>query len=482
MIGKYTLEIGWKEFLDGMTSSPETEDGGFSPQSSGLNIISSATHTGILYAPADLTDKTGSLNGFIVATCEDSNNSGAKQKVLVTDTGYVYYADSANALTNVQNDAGRTYAYANTDIISYKGKVYVTSQTNVMLLSTTTTFLDTKDATWWTGTKSNTSLDSAQRHPMIVYEDILWIADGNKLHKWDDSIDTEGFLTLPSDQSIVSLGIDPSTGLLLIGVSLGQNASDTIPKGNKILHWDGYSTKVRKATPVDDLVTAFYQLGGTVYVCYGKNFGYWTGSGINFLRRFKRVINDTSYLVYKHKITNIGNKLYIADGFDILAFGETLGGNKRFWLAYQNNSESQNYLRYSIFNMGNNYLGIGYGASSTAKFAVYDTTARTTGSYNFYSKKYKFPRPVYVREFHIEYYDSVASSATSGVATLYDQNLTAIATPVLTNDSTSATYEITRPVNSSKKIRTLQLYYTNSASSSVIAGIRRFVITYDVVE
>lgn len=464
-----------------MTSSPETEDGGFSPQSSGLNIISNATRAGVLYAPADLTDKTGSLNGFIIASCEDSTTSSAKNKVLITSTGYVYYVDSSYNLTSVQNDAGRTYAYANTDLVSYKGKVYATSQTDIMLLSTGSTFLDTKDATWWTVTKSKSALGSAQRHPMLVYEDILWIADGNLLYKWDDSLATTG-LTLPSDQSIVALGIDPSTGLMLISVSLGQNASNTLPKGNKILLWDGFSTKVRRAITIDSLATAFYQLGGTVFVCYGRNFGYWTGSGVNFLRRFKRVTNIADLLVYKSKITNIGPVLYIADGFDIMAFGETLSGQKRFWLAHQIGAESQDYLRYAIFSLGDNRLGVGYGASSTASFGVFDVTAVTTGGLNFYSKKYKFPRPIYIRELHIEYLDAVATAATTGTVTFYDQNITAIATPSLTNDSTSSTYSITRPLNNKNKIRSLQMYYNNAGYTSTIAGIRRFLISYDVAE
>jgi hypothetical protein len=481
MIGTHIIEIGTKEFLDGITSSPETDDGGFSPTSGGVNIMADATRTGVLYAPADLTDKTGSLNGFIIGTCEDSTTSSAKQKYFITDTGFVYYADSSNNLTSPQSDAGRTYAYANTDIVSYKGKVYVTSQTDIMLLSGGAA-LPTKDATWWTTTKTKSALDSAQRHPMVVYEDSLWIADGNLLHKWDDTTATAGFLTLPTDQSIVSLGVDPSTGLMLLGTSLGQNASNTLPKGNKILLWDGFSVKVRKSVYVDDLVTSFYQLGGTVYVCYGRNFGYWTGNGIKFIRRFKRVINDADYLVYKSKVTNIGRILYIADGFDILAFGETLAGQNRFWVACQASVESQNYLRYAIFSMGNNYLGIGYGASSTAKFAVYDVTALTTGSFNFYSKKYKFPRPIYVRELHIEYLDAIAVAGTSGVVTLYDQNNNAIATPSLTNDGASSTFEITRSINANKKIRTLYMWYTNSSYSSTVAGIRRFIISYDIAE
>lgn len=482
MIGKYTLEIGTKEFLDGMTSSPETEDGGFSPQTSGINVISNATTTGVLYAPADITDKTGSLNGYIIASCEDSATTNTKQRIFVTSTGYVYYVDNTYAITNTVSDAGRTYSSTNTDIISYKNKIYVTSQTDIMLLTTVTTPYDTKDATWWSTTKAQGAMATFTKHPMVVYEDILWIADGNKLHKWDDSTLTNGFITLPTDQQIYAMAVDPSTGLLMISVSLGENANNNLPKNGRILYFDGYSSKVRRTVPVDSLVTAMYPMGGNMFMFYGRNFGYWTGSGVSFLRKLKRVTEDVHLLVTKHKITNIGNILYFADGFDIIAYGETTAGNKKFFIAKQVGEETTSYLRYAIFNCGNNYLGIGYGASSTAKFAVYDVTARTTGGFNFYSKKYKFPRPIYIREFHIEYLDQLAASGTTGVVTIYDQDFSTIAAPSLTNDSTSGVYSITRPINSNKKIRSLQLYYTNSSYTSTIAGIRRFTISYDVVE
>ena len=133
--------------------------------------------------------------------------------------------------------------------------------------------------------------------------------------------------------------------------------------------------------------------------------------------------------------------------------------------------------------MGNNILGIGYDSNgSTPKFCIFDRSARSTGTINFYSRKYKFQRPIQVREISVEYYDQVVASATTGAVVLRDQNFTNLATPVMTNDSASAVYEIIRPISYNKKIKTLQLNYSNSGYSSTVAGIRRFLINYDVVE
>lgn len=482
MIGKYTLEIGWKEFLDGMTSSPETEDGGFSPQSANTNITSTQDRLGLLYASANLVDKSTSLNGNIIAAVSDPDSGIGISKYILTSTGRFISADSSSVLTVRRTSAGaKTYSFPNSDIVVYKNALYATSS-NDITKATGANLATTFDESWWDTTEAESALSTGVRHPMIVYEDSLWIGDGNLLHKYDGSISTSGFLTLNTGLVIIALGIDPSTGKMLISASEGANGSDTLPRQCKIYVWDGFSQKPSRAVIVDDMVTEIYPLGGVVYMFYGQNIGYWNGSGITFLRRLKSAGLSGTELVYKHRVTNIGKTMYVADGRNVFAMEDTIPGKRAWYIAHNVNSSFNTYLD-AIFSMGNNVLGIAYDSNgSTPQFHTFDRSAITTGSFNFYSKKYKFPRPIYVREFHIEYYDSVAASATSGVATLYDQNFSAIATPALTNDSTSATYSITRPINSSKKIRTLQLYYTNSSYSSVIAGIRRFVITYDVVE
>lgn len=482
MIGKYAIEIGAKEFLDGMTSSPETDDGGFSPETSAVNITSSQTTLGVLYAPTDVVDKSTNLNGNIIAAVSDPDSGVGVNKYILTSTGRFISADSSSVLTVRRTSAGsKTYSFPNSDIAVYKNALYATSSNDVTK-STGANLASTFDESWWDTTISLNALTTGIRHPLLVYEDYLWIGNGNQLHRTDGTTGTEGFLTLNAGLVIIALGVDPGTGKMLIAASEGANGSDTLPRQCKIYVWDGFSAKPSRAVIVDDMVTEIYPLGGVVYMFYGQNVGYWNGSGITFLRKLKSVSLSGTSLVYKHRVTNIGKTLMIADGVNVLCFEETLPGQKRWYVNIQQNASFNNYLD-AIFNMGSNVLGIGYDTNgSTPAFCVFDRSARSAGSINFYSKKYKFPRPVYVREIHIEYLDQVAASATTGTIVLRDQSFTSIATPSLTNDSSSATYEITRTVTSNKKIRTLQVNYSNSGFTSTVAGIRRIVVNYDVVE
>lgn len=482
MIGKYNLEISAKEFLDGMTSSSETDDGGFSPETSAVSITSDQTHLGVLYAPADIVDKSTSLNGNIIAAVSDPDSGVGVNKYILTATGRFISADSSSVLTVRRTSAGaKTYSFPNSDIAVYKNALYATSQNDVTK-STGANLASTFDESWWDTTITLNALTTGIRHPLLVYEDYLWIGNGNQLHRTDGTTGTEGFLTLTTGLVIIALGVDPGTGKMLISATEGANGSDALPRQCKIYVWDGFSAKPSRAVVVDDMVTEIYSLGGVTYMFYGQNIGYWNGSGITFLRKLANVTLSGTSLVYKHRVTNIGKTLFIADGVDIIAFEETMPGQKR-WYVNQRVYASFNSYVDAIFNMGSNVLGIGYDSNgSTPQFYVFDRSARTTGLLNFYSKKYKFPRPISVRELHIEYYDQVAAAATTGVVTFRDQNLTAIATPSLANDSSSATYEITRTITSSKKFRTFQLKYTNSGLTSVIAGIRRIIVNYDVVE
>jgi hypothetical protein len=173
--------------------------------------------------------------------------------------------------------------------------------------------------------------------------------------------------------------------------------------------------------------------------------------------------------------------LFFADGKTITAYTDVLPGKKRFYNAHYIASESNDCLRYSIFNMGNDYLGIGYGESSTPKFAVFDISSRSGGSLAFYSKKYNFKRPVSVRSVWVEYADQVTANTTPGVVTLYgyDTNgqLQTISMPSLTNTSNS--YTLFSKLTNSQNLLNVQAYYYSASTGS---GVKRILIYYDYAE
>jgi hypothetical protein len=224
------------------------------------------------------------------------------------------------------------------------------------------------------------------------------------------------------------------------------------------------------------MVTGFKSVGGITYVTYGQKLGYWNGSGITFLRKFKNVTLAGSDLAYKNKMANIENTLYVVDGKQVLAYGEVLPGSKVFYYAQSNGVNSNKYTL--ICPVGDNKLGLGF---DTTKFYTFDVTGGTIAtSVTVYSNRYSFPRPVYIRGAYIEYTSAVANedSTRSLSYMTQDQRLGFVACSSLTNSSGNNVYEIADIKGfPSTPIKMLQLQYVTGT-----AGLRRIVIYYDVAE
>lgn len=488
MIGNKQFEIDATEFIKGMSTSPNTNDGGFSNETIAINPIASV---GAMYGGSAITDRsTNTINGNIIMTSGDATYTGA-QKFLGTDTGYFYSVDSSYSPTARQSAVAGTYVSGYSDMVqfAYGGNAYTFVSTTTDIVRMTGSTLTGLDATWWTSTLGMTALGVnpiggatgvTTAHPLLVFEDALWIGDFNKLHKWDGTTASYGFLTLPQDQTIVALGIDPNTGKMLISTTQGANASDTVPKICKILVWDGFSTRVLRSVVVDDMVTAIYPVGGTVYMPYGVNLGYWNGSGVTFLRKLKNASLDSNLLVYKPKITNIGNTLYVMDGTQILAYGQIQAGENKFYYANKATGATLTYLT-ALFNLGSNQLGMGYYDGTNkilASYDIYSTTIINNIKY-FYSSNYNFLRRVQVRQIIVEYVDAIAASGSGGVLTLIDQTGTEYTCSSLTNTKTASVKEITcQPPAINPASTYIQLKYEPVSAK----GVRRFIVSYDYIE
>lgn len=481
MIGKNQIVIDASEFVKGMSSGADVSDGGFSNETDAVNLIA---NPGVLYAPVTPTDKSGVLAGNIIASASDANVSGVDRYFLTTTGKYFYY--QGGALTLAQTDAVGSYLAGTTDIVQFDFSTYATTTNNIVLLTGST--LATIDATWWTVTKGKSALQTGQRHPMLVFENALWIGDKNKLHKWDGTTATEGFLTLLDGQSIVSLAIDPSTGKMLIGITEGQNYSNTKANVAKVLFYDGVATsKPLRVVIVDDAVNGMYAVGGILYMGYGTKLGYWNGSGITFLRKLKNVTLAGDSLPYKHKMTNIANTLYVADGKQVLAYGEILPGQKKFYYAQSNNISSAAYD--CIANIGSNLLALCF---ATAKLYTLDVTSvATAGTNTFYSNKYNFPRPVYLRGVYLEYADAVTNGddnrqiyyqsedKQAGFQILRIQGQTSAIGTGLKNTTGASIYFIDNIIGFlNSKVRSCQFRYNNATAF----GLKRIVLYYDPAE
>lgn len=487
MIGSQQFTIDAADLTKGMSTSPYVADGGFSNETQAINPIA---QPGAFYGAPAVTDRTTNLiNGNIIMSCGDATYLG-KTKFLGTDTGYFYSLDASFIPTARQTAVAGTYTQGYSDMVQFgvSGQVYTFVTTTTDIVRMTGDTLTALDATWWTTTMSKTALGTnpiggatgvAAPHPMLVFEDSLWIADFNKIHKFDGTTATYGFLVLPIDQTIVALGIDPSTGKMLISTTQGINANNSVPKVSKILIWDGFSSRPIRSVIVDDMVTAIYPVGGTVFMPFGQDLGYWNGSGITFLRRFKNVTLDATLLVYKHRITSISKTLYVADGTQILAYGEILPGEKKFYYANKATFASGTNLT-AVMNLGSNTFGMCYASISgekiLASFGIFTTTGTNLF---FYSNRYDFKRRIQVKEILVEYIDSIAAAGSGGVLTVIDQTFVETSCSPLTNGNTTAVYEMTvYPYQNVITSTYIQLKYENVSGK----GIKRFIVSYDYVD
>ena len=478
MLGSKILTIDGTQFLQGMSSSDNTADGGFSNRSINVNLLADP---GVLNATAEFTNNlSASIAGTIIATAGDANSLGNRRYV-VTSSGAgfdgKYYTIATDYTTTLrQTDTTNDYIAENVDTCQFKLALYTTNEGNITYLTNANLADASPDWTWWTVTQGKSALNSGNRHPMIVYEDALWIGDKNLLHKWDGTTASQGFLTLSTERSITALGIDPGTGKMLISVTEGTNAANTHSKMAKILTYDGFSNKPTRAVIVDDTVNAIYPVGGTVYMTYGQRLGYWTGSGISFLRKLKNVTLASSDLVYKERITNIGNTLYLVDGTLILAYGEITNGRKVFYYPLQNNFSADNFT--AIFNIGSNELAMSY---TTAKLYTYDMSSTSTinsAGIAFYSNEIPFSQPAIIRTVYLEYSNNIATTAMPGTIALIDENGNAESLENLTNNTTGNIRRLTVH-GPDKKVMSVKVLY---AGSSIVAGLKRILIRYDTVE
>lgn len=460
MIGakSFTIVSGKDLALRGMSSSADIADGAFSPETDAVNLIA---QPGVLNAPAAPTDKSANLTGAIIASCEDPLYLGA-HRVFVADNGTYYTCNSAGDLTAKRSDGTNTYVDGFSHMAAFDGAVFATSKETVIKWTVDSAF----NASYATFTNSNVP------HPIVVFENNIFYGDKNLLLRQSSAGAAPAtILTLSTEQTIIALGVDPGSGKILISTTTQMNISDTVPTTNKLHYYDGSANKTARTVRIDDMVTAIYPNGASVFIGYGQNFGLWTGSGIRFLRKLNISFVNTQ-LPYHARFANIGTTLFIVEKTQVLAYGEVRnGGPKVFYYAYKNNVNSNNISH--ITNLGSNILAIAF---PTTKFYTFDTMSiATTNTQVFYTNKVEFDDEIWLREIWVYYKSSAASNATPGNIYFIDESTTVSSNYSLQNTSGANEY-VHKITGISAKLGTLQI---RPVMDTGVVGIRKIVIKYD---
>lgn len=482
MIGKNQLVIDGKDWINGMSSSPDITDGGFSNETDAVNLI---YNPGVVHSPASFVDSDTDtrLTGNIIASCPDMNNISATNRLAVSDDGKAYrYNGTKLDAAGVALTAAQTWSAGFTDIVTFLGETYISSKASLTRWQNDNT-IDAGGS--WPFSFANSNVP----HPGIVYENNMYWGDKNLLKIQSaigDSTAPTTILTLDTSSIILALGVDTNTGLMLISTINTIDTSGTIPAICKLLWYDGNSTKPIKSVMIESPIYGFHSVGGNTFVGYGKNLGYINGSGVGFLRKLKNVTNVQEELPFKHHFASIDNTLYVIDGLQILAYGEVLPGRKVFYYCFKNNTNTNKIL----------FIGAGGGGKiiysfSASKFYSFDTSSiSTSNTQTFYTNKYEFPRPVYLRKVYLEYSTAIANNddnrsiyyqsedLQTGLQLLRVQGQTG--TSGIKNISGASVYFIDNVVGfTQNKVRSVQFRYL---ASTINSGLKRIIVYYDPAE
>lgn len=477
MLGSKQITIDRTNFLAGMSTSDYSADAGFSNQSYGVNP---QAVPGVLYGTPALTDASTNLSDKIIASCE---GDVASPRLFIDQSANFYSLNTSFVLTK-QWTGAKTYTKAYTDLVSFNNLFYTSSTTDVAQWNGAATHTEA----WFSGLSGSGSLSSLNPHPMIVYNKLLWVCDGNAMHSVDISGNVNGgagtgtpALVLNTNEIVMALGIDPGTGQMLISTQTKglsgdvANMTNFIPNQRYIYLFDGASAKSTRRIPVNDLVTAFYSIGGTVFVGASQRIGIWTGAGIQFLRTLNNVALGAAapgQLPYKHLFTNIGSTLYVADGDHILAYGELqAGGLKKFWYTYKANSTIT-----CLVALTNNNIGVAY---STASLGYVDVTVAGPTTV-FLSNRYEFPRPVALRRIRV-FTTAITTTAGAGQVGIFTNESNQPIFPqqpqMIVPSALSPLYKFDFDFGGTK-IQTAQFQWLCTQS----AGLNRMIIYYDPLD
>lgn len=498
MIGRGVIEIGARsdgvnDFLSGITTGPESLDGGFSSDSNGSNL---AIKPGVLMPPGSTTDRSTNLTDKIIASAEDPAYLG-QDRVFLDDTG-AFYTFNGTTLTKQVTASSDKFTFGTTDFVPWA------DDSNGLLFYATTSAGANGDIVrwnksstlvedWWTNAshRNQAALSAATAwRPLLVYEKNLYIGDKNKLHRvLNDLTTSNGLLTLNANETISALGRDNSTGYMLVAVTTGVDYSGARNGKSKIYIYDGFSSKAIKACEINGLITAIASVGSVTYIFYGNKLGIFTGSGIRFLRTLRFNIGTAADLIYAHKYCVVDDTLYIAENASlisgtttILAYGPIQQGGANVFYPIATPATSNQKLTV-LCSVGGNTLGFSYVTNKFLTYSLVSSSAVISGGHTFLSRWYRFARPVHLHSIRADF-DTPLATGSDTIGTIQVEDDTGATTTIksVVQDSALTQGYVISP-NIGIKTGMFRLKWTNNpGTSSNVYGIRRFLIYYDSAE
>ena len=248
------------------------------------------------------------------------------KNVVAASDGNTYFFSSESGKIWKRTSAGvYTLAHTNTkgaclgareyqSYIYYVGAGFVGRQT-VALAASETSWSSQTDA-WQTLSQADTVFA-----PMQEVQSILYIGDGYRLAKWDNTTYTDDTTTLNLPTQFRISALHPSGSDILVGTYVGTGTTNLIKVNYcKIYKWDTNSTKANSSDVVYECgINAFIPVDNQILVQAGiaGNIYYYDGSQLISLKKVVGTYSSTQYgLVY-------ANAASIFKGYPVFGFSNS---------------------------------------------------------------------------------------------------------------------------------------------------------------
>lgn len=322
-----TLILNNKNWQLGSSDSNEADfEGtpGLSPDYKGQNYYKS--RGAALAGGPTITETTGdTLTANIIAGLADAY--GSRDSILLSGDGKLY-TTYQGSLTLQDNDPAFTnrYVYGISDFKKFKGTYFITSTVDVISFTDPAGAIDWY---WWVNTMGKTALTNNIPHPMESVEDTLYIANGNKINTWDGTTAVDNQFSLPSGYVITAMRVHPDGRYLKVFATMFFELLHGSISPSRMFLFDTVSLEFINTYDFDDQIDGAQNSGGTCFLTYGDNFGYFDGYGAKLIRKIDRL--SGGYPIYSPILSNFNNTLLFPSFRHLNAYGDVNGKGNIFF-------------------------------------------------------------------------------------------------------------------------------------------------------
>lgn len=443
------LNIDKANFLKGMSLTVSSGDGGFSPESLGIEI-DRGVNLGLLTAGRSLTDYSTGLGGEVVTNVKFkvSGSGGSIKNYLFCTNGKIYESDPLIPPGYSLKDTATLITFSsNSHAIVFRDILYVSGTTDIF--SDDFSFTSPND-NWWTGTQGKTALTAGVPHKLFEFGNILYCLNGNKIASWDGTTAVDDAFTLPLGYIITDVAVDND----LVYLTIVKHVNDySVYTETKIIVWNGISPNqwLREVPIFSTAISAIKKVDNGFIFFSARNIFYFDGYNYQWIRK---ISNTPTF----NQVTAFNGNIYYADN-GVSCY------NTRFKIF-----SNPVYLSYTItINVIDisylDYIDLFYSVSSVPKWSRALTNNATTVT--FYSDWYDLS-PSYIRKYGLIFSTALATNSEYTVR-FYDETDNVIFTDTISKTLDGAKSAIYKKIDKHLNLFKITITFNNSANSPIKA-------------